>query len=91
MELERLRAVPIMALLRMENPEEGAPSVAPSVPAWCPGGRTHTNAVRALFRNTCSTACTTPPAARSAAAIVPGEKNVSLSSFFFCFFPFSPW
>ena len=30
-------------------------------------------------------------AARSAAAIVPGEKNVSLSSFFFCFFPFKPW
>jgi hypothetical protein len=41
--------------------------------------------------STRSTACTTPPAARSAAAIVPGEKNVSLSSFFFCFFPFKPW
>jgi hypothetical protein len=80
-----------MALFRMENPELGAPAVAPSVPAWCPGGRTHTNAVRAWLVSTRSTACTTPPAARSAAAIVPGEKNVSLSSFFFCFFPFKPW
>ena len=53
--------VPIMALFRMENPELGAPAVAPSVPAWCPGGRTHTNATRAWSVSTRSTACTTPP------------------------------
>jgi len=37
--------VPIITLFKMENPLEGAPSVAPSTPAWCPGGLQQTNAL----------------------------------------------
>ena len=73
-----------MALLTMENPLLGAPAVAPSTPAWCPGGLTHTKADRECPFSTLSTAWTTPPAALSAAAMVPGLKNVSLNSGFCC-------
>ncbi len=45
--------------------------------AWCPGGRTTQNAVRARPVITASTALSTPPAARSATSSERGHTLVS--------------
>ena len=52
---------PIATLLKMQKP------IARDGVAWCPGGRTAQNALRASPLITASVAATTAPAARSAA------------------------
>ena len=67
-------AAAIAALLNRQNP------IGRAVSAWWPGGRVATNALAALPVITSSTACTAPPAARSAASKLPGDIEVSASS-----------
>src|SRR5437762_11752961 len=54
--------------------------MARSVSAWCPGGRVHTNAARAVPDTTASQAATAPPADSRAAFHDPVETAVSGSS-----------
>ena len=64
---------PITTLPKKQKP------IAVAVSAWCPGGRTAQKAFRTSPAITMSTARTTAPAARRAAASVPGDRKVSAS------------